>query len=97
MQPVGISAPLGRAVRRTQCAIVIAVYQILNDCARFRYRNIAIHDNRSLAQRMYFLEFGRCQAGLFVAPVAFDLVFDSEFLEQPQDALRAGVFEVVDR
>jgi hypothetical protein len=33
---------------------------------------------------------------LGVALVALDLVLDSELLEQPEDALRAGVVEVVD-
>jgi hypothetical protein len=33
---------------------------------------------------------------VFVALVFLDLVFQAQFLQQPQDALRAGVVQMVD-
>ena len=41
-------------------------------------------------------QFRRRQAGDGIALVALDLVVEAKFLQQPQDALGAGLVEVMD-
>lgn len=45
---------------------------------------------------MDLFELGRGEQGVWVALVAGELVGDFEFFEQPEDALRARIVEVVD-
>jgi hypothetical protein len=48
-----------------------------------------ILDHRRLAQRMYPAQFGRREHGRLVPIVAAHLVGQRQFLQQPEDALRA--------
>ncbi len=50
-------------------------------------------DDGRLAERVDGLELGRREAGLLVAVEDFDLVGDAELLEEPDDALGAGLLE----
>src|SRR6185503_14038566 len=58
--------------------------------------HIAVGDHRRLAQGMNLQERVRRQHGLLVAPVQHDLVWNGEFFQQPYDALRAGIIEMMD-
>ena len=55
-----------------------------------------ILDHRRLAERMDPAERRRREHGLRVALVADHLIGQAELLEQPEDALRARIFEMVD-
>jgi hypothetical protein len=46
---------------------------------------------------MDLCEFGRRQPGLGVALIALHLIGRAQLLQQPQDALRTGVVEVMKR
>src|SRR6185369_6971099 len=50
----------------------------------------------ALPERMHGAERRRCEHGLGVARVALHLVRDAELLQEPQDALRARVLEMMD-
>ncbi|MEZ5894311.1 MAG: hypothetical protein R3C58_14355 [Parvularculaceae bacterium] len=55
-----------------------------------------ILDHRRLAERVNRRQLFRREIGFLVARIAFDLIGNAEFFKQPQNALRAGVFKVMD-
>ena len=96
MQPIDIAHPLRRAEGRGEAAGAVAVGEVLDDRAGLGERLVAVaHDGR-LAERMHRAQLGRREHGLLVALVGLDLVLEAELLEQPQDALRARVVQMVD-
>ena len=97
MQPIGIAQPLGRAGRRHQAPLAMALHQVLDDRARLRERELAVGEHRRLAERMHFAQRGGREHRLRIALIALDLVRQSQFLQQPQNSLRAGVVEVMKR
>ena len=58
--------------------------------------SVAVGDHRRLAQRMHGAQLRRRQHGLRVALVALDLVGQAQLFQQPEDALRARVVEVME-
>src|SRR5215469_2016199 len=54
-----------------------------------------IGDDRRFAEGMDRLQLGRRQPGLRIALIALDPIGEAQLLEEPQDALRSGVVEVV--
>ncbi len=69
--------------------------QIFDNGAGFIHQAAVILDHRGLAERMDFQQLRRRQIGHEIALMMADPVGHAEFLEQPEDALRAGVVEVV--
>ena len=61
-----------------------------------REQQVAVADHRELAQRMHLDCVRRRKIGDRVACVRNDLVLQSKLFQQPEDALRAGVVEVMD-
>ena len=57
---------------------------------------LAVGDHRRLAERMHRLQFRRREHGRGVALVALHLIGHAELLQQPQDALRARIVEMMD-
>ena len=96
MQPVVVRQAFVRTLLRAQPAIVVLVHQVFDNRTGFGDGPVAVGYDRRLAQRMHVQEFGRRKSGLLVAAVALDLVVASEFFEEPENALRTGVLEVVD-
>ncbi len=95
VQPVD-EAPVRFAVRRrAQAALAVGGKQVLDDGTRLGDCDVALADHRRLAERVHALERGRGEHRLRIARIALDPVVDFQFLEQPQDALRTGVLEVV--
>jgi hypothetical protein len=45
---------------------------------------------------MHLLQFRRRQPGLWIAFVKMNLVVDAELFEEPENALGAGMFQVMD-
>src|SRR6185437_9370404 len=86
----------GCAGRRHQLAVTVAVGEVFDDRAGLGHGQLAVGDHWRLAQRMHAPEFRRRQHGLRVALVALDLVRHAKFFQQPQDALRARIVEVVE-
>jgi hypothetical protein len=81
---------------RLQAAVAVAPDQVLDDGAGFGHDGVAVLDHRRFAERVHGAQLRRRQHRLRVALVFLDLVFQAEFLQQPQDALGAGVVQVVD-
>ena len=96
VQPVGEAQPLGRSRRRLEPTRAVALEQVFDDRARLGDRDVAVGDDRRLAERMHLEQRRWRQHRLRVALVLLDLVRDDQLLQQPEHALRAGVVEVVD-
>jgi hypothetical protein len=56
---------------------------VVDDGAGLRDGDVAVGNDRRLAERMHRLEFRRRQPRLRVALVALDLIGRAEFFEQP--------------
>src|SRR6185436_11839629 len=74
----------------------IAGSQIFNNRSGLGDGQLAVADHRGFAERMHRAQLGRREHGLRVALVALHLVGQAEFFEQPEDALRARIVEVMD-
>jgi hypothetical protein len=96
VQEVSVAQLVGRAGGGNETSVAIALEQVLDDGARFGHRGGAVGDHGRLAERVDGAQFRRRQHRLRVALVFFDLVLQSQFFEQPENALRARIVEVVD-
>src|ERR1044072_9976206 len=70
--------------------------EIIDDRSGFGDRPPLVLDHPRLAERMGALQRRRRQHRLRIGLVAVDLIGQLELLEQPEDALRARIFEMVD-
>jgi hypothetical protein len=103
MEEVAVAQDVVAARRRTEAAAGF-LDQIfddrtgLGDDARVPLpaRRAAILDHRRLSERMDGAQLRRREHRLRIATVAADLVIEAQLLEQPEDALRARMFEMVD-
>jgi hypothetical protein len=96
MQPLVIGLVSVGAERRRQPAAAVPADQIVDDGPGLVDGARAVGDHRALAERVDRGEFRRPEAGLRIALIAPDLVGQAELFQQPQDALRARVVEVMD-
>lgn len=96
MHPVVVAHAFGRrAGRRRETAFAVPFDEIFDDRARLGEREaIDGHDGR-FAERMHRAQLGRREHRARVALIALQLVFDAEFFEHPQHALRAGIVEMM--
>ena len=78
------------------CLGAKAFHQVFDDGARFGYHGIVIGHHGRLAQGVDLLERRRCQSAHRVAPVEADVIGNGQLFEQPEDALRARRFKVMD-
>jgi len=74
----------------------VTLAKILDDRTTFRHLQTIIFDQRRLAQGVDLLEFRRGEVGFGIALIRHDVVISVKFLQQPQDALRTAVVEMVD-
>ena len=95
MQPHQIILMSRRPRRWHKAALPVFADDPVGDGAAFKDDLAIGFDHRALAQRMHGLQFRRRQIGHGVAIVMLDLVGRSQFFQQPQDALRAAVVEMV--
>lgn len=86
----------GRQMRDFVLALVAIVFnQIFENRARFGNGEGAIGDFRRFSQRMHCAQLRRCPARARAPLVTFDFVRHAKFFQQPEDALRARGFEIV--
>ena len=78
-----------RARRRREPPAAVLAHQIVDDGAGLGDGDVAVVDHRRLAEGVGGLEFGRREVGHRIAPIGLDLIGRTQFLQQPQDALRA--------
>ena len=74
----------------------MAADDVIDDGAGLMDREFAVGDHRRLAQGVNLTKGVRRQPGLSVTLIGLDPVIDAQFLQEPEDALRARVVEVVD-
>ncbi len=96
VEPVGVALPVLGADGRDHAAAAVLAENVFDDGAGFGDRLALIGDDRRLAQRVDGEQLGRGGHGLGVPLVALDLVRQAELLQQPQDALRTGIVEMMD-
>ena len=96
VHPIAVSSALRGAGRGREAPLAVALDQVLQDGAGFCQRQFAVGDHRRLPQGVDLSQRLGRQHRLRVALVALDVVRQSELLQQPQDALRARVVEVMD-
>ena len=70
--------------------------QVFDDRPGFDQRMAVMLNHRRLAERVHLPELRRGEHGGLVPLIALDFVRQPELLEQPEDALRAAVLEVMD-
>ena len=97
MHPLVIGFVIGASRRRHHRALAVTADDVVDDGAGLRDRRIAVGDDGRFAERMDLCELRRRQPGLGVALVALHLIGRTQLLQQPQNALRAGVVEVMKR
>src|SRR4030095_2473596 len=68
----------------------------IDDRTGFGNNHALILDHRRFAEGMDLLELRRSEHGLRVPLITADIVGDAKFLEQPKNALRAAVLEMMD-
>src|ERR1019366_5027435 len=78
-----------------EAALPVATYEVLDDCPRLDEREVPVGDDGRLAERVHGAKLRRREHRLPVALVALHFVLEPELLQEPEDALRAGVIEVV--
>ncbi len=71
------------------------VDQVFHNGTALGHGNVAIRNHRRFPQGVNFQQFGWGQVGFGVARIAGYLVRQAKFFKQPDNALRARVFQVV--
>ena len=69
---------------------------IVDDCARLGHHVAVFLNHRRLTERVDPSQCGRRLPGCRVTPMLLNLIWKPEFFQQPKDALRTGVIEMVD-
>jgi len=80
-----------------QFAIAISADDVFGDRTRLGDDVAVVGDDRRFAERMNLCKLRGRQPGLRVALIVLDLIGKPQFLQQPQNSLRAGVVEVMKR
>ena len=83
-------------IGRSEPPLPVLSHHVLEDRPRLDHDGLAVAQHRRLAERVDLLQRLRREVRLRVALVVLDLVREAQLLEQPEDALGAGVVEVVD-
>ena len=96
LHPFEMADMVFRISFRQPTASTVTLAKILDDRTTFRHLQTIIFDQRRLAQGVDLLEFGRGEVGFGIALIRHDVVISVKFLQQPQDALRTAVVEMVD-
>jgi len=86
---------VGARLRMELPVDVEAIEQVLDDGARLDDGRAVDDEDRRLAERVHALHLRRREQRLLVPLVAHDLVVERELLEQPEEALRPRVVQVV--
>src|ERR1700733_1126034 len=94
MHPVTATPVRVAALGRGQ-ALAVSTDKIVDDCARFREAQSVVLYNWRLSQRMDAPQARRGALGLRVPLVGDDFVVEPDLFEEPQDALRARVVEMM--
>ena len=76
--------------------VAVAADDIVDDGAGFADHASVVRDDRRLAERVDRFQLRRSEPGCWVPLIMPDVIRNREFLEQPKDALGAGIVEVVD-
>lgn len=84
------------ARRRDEVGAAMALTQMLDDRPRFHDDAAIIFEQRRFAERVNGTQFGRREVGDGIALIMADRIRRAELLEQPEDALRTTVVDVVD-
>ncbi len=96
VQPLDVARPGGAAALRRQAPMTVSLDQVFDDGAGLGEGQLAVLDDRRLAEWMRRRQrLGRAD-GLRIPRVGDDLVGLLQFLQQPQDARGAREGEVVD-
>src|SRR3984957_4098123 len=95
MHPVTATPVSFAALRRGQ-ALAVSTDKIVDDGARLCEAQRVVLYSRRLSQRMDAPQACRGALGLRVPLVADDFVVEPDLFEEPQDALRARVVEMMD-
>src|SRR5882724_4364504 len=97
MQPLLVGFILCAIRRRHHRAFAMTANEIIDDRAGLGDFDIAVDDDGRLAERMDFRKLRRRQPRLRIALIAHHLVRRPKLLQQPEDALRARVVEMMER
>src|SRR5258706_2854945 len=99
MQPLVIGLVVGASRRRHHAgftvSLAVAADEVIDDGAGLREPDVAIGDNRRLAERMHRLQLRWRKPWLRAALIALHLIGYPQFFQQPQNPLRAGVIEMM--
>jgi len=96
VQPERVAKALRRPRRGDEATLAVPPHQVLEDGPGLGEHEVAIGDHRGLAERVHRAKLRRREHRSCVALVALHFVLEAELLEEPEDALRAGVIEMME-
>jgi hypothetical protein len=74
----------------------VAADDVVDDRPGLADHLVAVDDHRGLTQRMDGGQLRRRQMGLGITDIGLELIGQAQLLQQPEDALRPRLVEVVD-
>ncbi len=96
MEPAEIILIVVGAGRRGQAPAPVVPDDVIDDRPGFGDGAAVVGYDRGFAERVDLLELRRRQVRDGIAPVMCNCIVDTELFEQPQDALRARLVEVME-